>query len=130
MKFKIRVFRLANCKGKSKKYDYIGLCLHLVKTFPERNFGTQKDLFFLLICLDLHLDILKDIFEKNFLRKTLTFLHVLLIFLHKHLIRVADRRDLMEPTFSTEISCHAYMISANVYYYARYRVFPTGGGVV
>ena len=55
---------------------------------------------------------------------------MLLIFLHKHLIRVADRRDLMEPIFSTEISCHAYMISANAYYYARHKVFPTGGDVV
>ena len=64
------------------------------------------------------------------LQKTLTFLHVLLIFLHKHLIRVADRGDLMEPIFSTEISCHAYMISANAYYYARHRVFPTGSDVV
>ena len=54
----------------------------------------------------------------------------MLIFLHKHLIRVADRRDLMEPTFSAEISCHAYMISTNAYHCARNRVFPTGGDVV
>ena len=36
----------------------------------------------------------------------------------------------MEPAFSTEISCHAYMIPANAYYCARHRVFPTGGDVV
>ena len=72
------------------------------------------------------------IFSKiNFsLQKSLTFLHMLLIFLHKHLIRVADRRDLMEPTFSAEISCHAYMISTNAYHCARNRVFPTEGDVV
>ena len=72
------------------------------------------------------------IFSKiNFsLQKSLTFLHMLLIFLHKHLIRVADRRDLMEPRFSTEISCHTYIISASAYYFAGYRVFPTGGDVV
>ena len=64
MKVKIDVFRMTNCKGKSKKYDYIGLYLHLVQTFPQRNFGPQKDLFFLLICLRLHLDIFERYFRK------------------------------------------------------------------
>ena len=36
----------------------------------------------------------------------------------------------MEPRFSTEISCHTYIISASAYYFAGYRVFPTGGDVV
>ena len=36
----------------------------------------------------------------------------------------------MDPSFSMEISCHAYIISANAYYYARHRAFPTGSDVV
>ena len=62
MKFNIGVFKLTNCKGKTKKYDCIGLCLHLLNAFPQRNFGLQNDLFFLLICLRLYL----DIFERHF----------------------------------------------------------------
>ena len=64
------------------------------------------------------------------LQETLTFLYVLLVFLHKHLIRVEGRRDLMWPALSTEISCHAHMVSAIAYYCTRHRVFSIGGDVM
>ena len=64
------------------------------------------------------------------LQETLTFLYVLLVFLNKHLIRVEGRRDLMWPALSTEISCHAHMVSAIAYYCTRQKIFSIGDDVM